>query len=606
MDQLPALAVALPLLVAAILAGGSPLLPRRAADVLAIATAAAVMAACGWLAMKTSDSGMIEVSWLGGWKPRDGVAVGIAMVVDPLGAGLATLAATLATASLVFSWRYFEAVKGLYHALMLVFLAAMVGFCLTGDLFNLFVFFELMSVSAFALTGYKVEEQSFEGALNFAVVNSLGAFLILTGIALLYGKTGALNLAQIGRAIGEGPVDALPTVALVLIASGFLVKAACAPFHFWLADAHAVAPTPACVLFSGVMVELGLYAVARVEWSVFDGQRVPYGVALKSVMLGLGAITAVLGGVMCVVQRHIKRLLAFSTIGHVGMMLMGLGLGEVGGTAIYVLGHGCVKGALFLGAGILLHRRGTVDEPELKGRGRNLPLTGLMMVVGAYGLAGLEPFGTATGKGAIEATARASGHPWAIPVLVACSALTAGAVLRAAGTIFLGWGDPARERPDPGPEHRETDKGRGRTPGVMLAPVAALLVLGLAPAMVPSLGIAARLAAFRVADREPYARRVLEVPIGRVVPGAIGMDEPEPRSIGSELATLAATLVVAAVGLFGWKLPRPGRIAVGRVVGPALGVLRALHSGRVGDYVAWLVVGVAGLGAAMLVLTAGK
>ena len=194
MDHLPALAIALPLPVAAVLMGAAPLFNRRALDVLAVGTGLVVLVACIGLTIRTSEAGPV-VAWLGGWIPRGQTATGIALVVDPLGAGLASLAATLTTASLVFSCRYFKAVKGLSHALMLVFLAAMVGFCLTGDLFNMFVFFELMSVAAFALTAYKIEDESLEGALNFVVVNSLGAFLVLTGIGLLYGRTGALNLA---------------------------------------------------------------------------------------------------------------------------------------------------------------------------------------------------------------------------------------------------------------------------------------------------------------------------------------------------------------------------------------------------------------------------
>lgn len=109
------------------------------------------------------------------------------------------------TAALVFSWRYLEVASSLFHALMLIFLGAMVGFCLTGDLFNSFVFFELMGVSAYGLTGYRVEEgRPLQGAFNFAVSNSIGGLFILTGIGLLYGRTGALNLAQIGDGLARG------------------------------------------------------------------------------------------------------------------------------------------------------------------------------------------------------------------------------------------------------------------------------------------------------------------------------------------------------------------------------------------------------------------
>ena len=145
-----------------------------------------------------------QVYWFAGFRPRHGIAIGIDFAVDPLSAGLASLAALLVTAAMIFSWRYFERVAHYFHAMMLTFLAGMVGFCLTGDIFDLFVWFELMGVSAYALTAYRPEERGpIQGALNFAITNSIGAYLSLSGIGLIYGRTGALNMAQIGQYIGS-------------------------------------------------------------------------------------------------------------------------------------------------------------------------------------------------------------------------------------------------------------------------------------------------------------------------------------------------------------------------------------------------------------------
>ena len=120
--------------------------------------------------------------WLGGWTPRRGVAIGISLSVDPLGAGMAAFAAVLVLAALIYSLRYFDAVEGLFHGLMLLFLAAMVGFCLTGDLFNLIVFFELMSTVAYALTAYRIEERApIQGAINFAITNSIAGYAMFIG-----------------------------------------------------------------------------------------------------------------------------------------------------------------------------------------------------------------------------------------------------------------------------------------------------------------------------------------------------------------------------------------------------------------------------------------
>src|SRR6185437_16174878 len=229
---------------------------------------------------------------------------------------------------------------------ILCFLGAMCGFSLTGDMFNLFVFFELMSAAAFALCGYKTEDASaLQGALNFAVTNTIGAYFVLTGIALLYARTGALNMAQMSEAMASRPVDKLVLIAFAFVSCGYLVKAAVVPFHFWLADAHAVAPSPICVLFSGVMVEMGLYAFTRIYWAVFQQTLHADIGSLRVLFVSVGVITAVVAAIMCFSQRNLKRLLAFSTISHVGLMTLGIGLftaSGLAGAAIYTLGHGLV------------------------------------------------------------------------------------------------------------------------------------------------------------------------------------------------------------------------------------------------------------------------
>ncbi|WP_308013709.1 complex I subunit 5 family protein [Streptantibioticus parmotrematis] len=612
-DLLP-LAVAVPLLGAVLLVVAGRRLPRVAIDGLVTALAAADVADLALLWARTGDGR--SVAWLGGWRPVHGEGVGIVMVGDRIGIGLALLTAVLILAVVGYSWRYFEQPPtehpGTFPALILVFEAGMCGFALTGDLFNAFVFFELMGAVAYALTGFRIEDpRPLQGALTFGIVNSLAAYASLLGIGLLYARTGELGFAQIGQHLAHHRVDALLVAAFVLVLTGPLVKAAVAPFHFWLPDAHAVAPTPVCMLLSGVMVELGIYGIARIYWTVFSG---PHGIPMacfRDTFVAFGALTAVVGAVMCWQQRHLKRMLAFSTVGHVGLFLIGVALVTpegVAGTALYVAGHAGVKAALFAVTGVLLDRHGSVDEYGLYGRGRELRLGGVLFTVGGLALAGLPPFGTGLGKAVLEHAAL-SRFPWLLVVFVGVSALTAGAVLRAAARVFAGAGPRPRERyagPETtgGGEEPEIRDPSRAVPPPMLAVPAVLLLGALAVGVLPGIGRQLALAARLFTDRAGYVAALYgPAPAPSGASPATGWTA-EGVSLGL-LSTLLA-LVVAALAVWGPAVPsgavhraRETLSATGRrVVLP----LRRLHSGHIGDYVSWLAVGLA----VLLVVTAAQ
>lgn len=594
---------AIPLLVAAALAATARFTSRIVVDVVSTGTAIAVMVLCAILLAGSTQRPIVYA--FGGWRPAGGISLGVLFVIDPLGAGLATLMAALVTAAFIFTWRYFEEVQSLFHILMLVFLGAMAGFCLTGDLFNLFVFFELMGVAAFALTGYKIEESGpIQGALNFAITNSIAAYLILLGIGLLYGRTGALNFAQIGRALAGHAADGLVIAAFVVITAGYFVKAAVVPFHFWLADAHAVAPTPVCVLFSGVMVELGLYAVVRVYWTMFAGPLEPHAAALRVVLIAFGTVTALLGAVMCLLQHHLKRLLAFSTISHAGMFLIGAALltpAGLAGSAYYVLGHATVKASLFLCTGILLLRFKTVSVNHLRGRGRALPFTGIVFALGGLGLAGMPPFGTFLGKGMIDDAAVTAGYSWATVVLILASIATGGAVLRAAGAVFLGLGRIGEDASSvsQGDERESESAGpRGRTPAGMFLPAAVLVVAGLLLGLVPHLGSALEVAAAHFENQPAYIHTVLGLTAGSGPHAGLESPGPSASMVVSGLIATAGALAVALLALFWHRMPAWLRTSGDLLASAPVAALRAIQSGHVGDYVTWLTIGVALLGIA--------
>ncbi len=605
-SPLPPLAVAVPLgMAAALLILGRVSGKRWLMDSLALG--AAVAATLIDLTMLRQSWQGTLVYWFGGWTPRQGIALGVNFAVDPAGAGMAALAGGLTCLALLYAWQYFEAKGSFFHTLMLVFLAAMTGFCLTGDLFNQFVFFEMMGVAAYALTGYKVEDTGpLEGGFHFAVVNSIGGLLVLTGIALLYARTGALNMAQAGRALAAVPADLTVMLALGLLLAGFFVKAALTPFHFWLPDAHGVAITPASILFSGIMVELGLFAAFRVYRTVFS-PALAHGPGIDQALLAIGGLTALVGAVMCLAQRHIKRLLAYSTVSHVGLLAMAMSLPDaqaLGGAFLYLAGHGLVKGSLFVCAGILLHRRRSVDMVQLWRRCRGLPFTGGLFAVGGLALAGLPPFGAFAGKALMEEAASRLGLPWLTALFFVVAATTGAAVLRAVAGMFWGWGAPdplSVAAPTRGEgESGEVSEEQGRTPAAMWASGALLLLFGLALGLIPGLGQMAVAAASRFLDAPAYWNAVLAAAPLAEAKAATGHPALGTVFLGLGQAALAAFL--AGLALVAHRLPaRAGELAR-TLLGPVMTLLRRAHSGHASDYVTFVLAGTAALTAVLAFL----
>ena len=514
MDQLLALVVVVPLLAAAAVTAFGPLLRsrRRLLDVAAILAAACVAVMLGVIMIRTA--GGDQVYWFAGFRPAHGVSIGIDFEAQPLSAGLACLAAVLVTAAMTFSWRYFERVATYFHALMLTFLAGIVGFCLTGDLFDLFVWFELMGVSAYALTAYRPEERGpIQGALNFAITNSVGAYLSLSGIALIYGRTGALNMAQIGRSIAKHPADRLVVVAFVLVIAGLLIKSAIVPFHFWLADAHAVAPTPVCVLFSGVMVELGLYGIARVYWSVF-GQALGHRAAISHVFLGPRPADRRDRGVVLLpraAHQADARVLHHQPRRHVPDRYRAAHPARPGRRRRLRhrprAGQGqrcsCAPGSCCTGSARSTSRGCTAAAARCGSPEWCSPWPGS---------------GWLTCRRSPRSSARAGSRParcaWLIPILIVCSSLVGGAVLRVAGGVFYGLGDRPAEDPqmarEAAEETSETAGGKDRTPLTMIVPPAILVVAAIVVGLIGQLGPAVQAAAVRFEDQAGYNATVLD------------------------------------------------------------------------------------------------
>ncbi len=356
------------------------------------------------------------------------------------------------------------------------------------------------------------------------------------------------------------------------------------------------------------MVELGLYAIARIYWVVFAQSSQPPPETIRLVFLVMGSLTAVVGALYCFGQRHLKRMLAFSTISHVGLMLIGFALLDpraLAGMALYVAGHGLVKAALFIGAGILLHRYGSMDEYDLGREATRLAPIGVMMVLGAWGLAGLPPFASYFGQMRIDEVGSQQHLSWLPVITIFAEALTAAAVLRFTARVFFGQGH-GKSVVSTGAPHLHTDvetKGQhSSVPACMWAPMAVLILaaaLIAIPLRAPAAGYAKTFESASI-----YDASVLQVNVQSV--GPTTYRPPVPAQHESDwwipLAVALVTIGAAWASLF----PKSPKTAFARPVGTALSnsllVIRKFQSGRVGDYVAWFALGIAAYGGMLLLI----
>lgn len=612
MNLIP-LIIALPLLTSSVLIAFGSFMQRRLIEGVSIFINIIICWMCFKLLQMTAEGPVVY--WFGGWVPHEHVATGISFYVDRIGAAIALMVSILTLGSLIFSWKYFREIKGYYHSMIFIFLSSMCGFSLSGDLFNLFVWFELMSATAIALCAYKSDElSSLHGALNFAVINTVGAFLSLTGIGLIYARTGALNMAQLAVSLSSTSFNFLILTAFLFISCGFLVKAAVVPFHFWLADAHAVAPTPVSVLFSGIMVELGLYAVARIYWVLFSSPFETHQIKIQLLFMAIGVITSVLGAIMCYMQRHIKRLLAFSTISHIGLMVIAFALlnhKALQGLVLYWIGHGFIKAALFILVGILLHAFESVDEYELRGKGVELNGISFLFFTATFALGGFPPFLNFIGKSLIDEIATALHLNWLSWIFILSEGLTAGAILRVGLRVFTRLGvispilqeepfsqNRPSDQPVKGGEESETRKLISKIPKAMIFPAILFLALAITPHFILGFSEQVEKAAVEFIQTDTYIKKSLgeKVVINhfhhRETP-KVHVEEKKRLVLSHQVVLI---FIILITGLFGlWVVPAifSSKSIFTFPIRKMGSFLHILHSGQIGDYLTWFTLGVA-------------
>jgi len=573
-NALGPIAVAIPIATAAILIAVLDRLGRRVAETLSLAACVATLGCCLVLVVRAATVGPV-VTWLGGWGPGNPVALGIAFEIDLASAAVGSLASAVVLAAVVFSRQYFERVGAIFYVMVLAMLGAMVAFAFTADAFDLFVFYEIFSVAAYALSAYRnTTKSAFTGALQFALTNTVAGLCILFAIILLEGRTGELNFATIGHALaGDHAPRMLLAVTLGAVAIGLFTRGAIAPVHFWIDEVHASAPTPLCIVLTGAMLPLALYGFERMYWEMFS-QAVPPSPALTGLLAGFGILSAVVGSIMCLRETRLKRAIAFSSVAHGGVAVAafaGCTAQAIGGAALYVVGYAFGGAALFAATSIVSSRTGRdVDTRDSIGVGRQLRLTRIVFALGVADVGGVF----VTGRSAVVAGGLS-------PVLqsvvlgaeILVAAATGGAFVRAFWLIFV-----ARR---PG----ATIERSGSIPAFLLGPALGLALTPIVISLWPHAPDVATTAAAMLIDVRRYGDALLRS--GGPPPTT---DALAVAPVWAWLGPLGA-LGVGAATLTRARPMRALRVGLARF-GPFRRLVR-LHDGNAGEYVGWVVGSVA-------------
>jgi multicomponent Na+:H+ antiporter subunit D len=386
----------------------------------------------------------IQTLQVGNWP----APFGITLYADLFSAAMVILAGLIGLAVAVYSLGSMDADRERfgYYAIFHILLMGVCGAFLTGDIFNLYVWFEVMLIASFVLMVLGGERAQLEGGIKYVTLNLMASALFLAAVGILYGVTGTLNMADLAHRLGRMSAPGLTTALALMFLVAFGIKAAVFPLFFWLPASYHTPPVAVSALFSGLLTKVGVYALIRVFTRLFV-QDVGYTHTLILVIAGLTMITGVLGAVA---QTEVRRILSFHIISQIGYMVMGLGMLTplaLGGAIFYIIHHIIVKTNLFLISGMVLHLRGTHQLKNLGGLYRAYPGVSFLFLIPALSLAGLPPLSGFFAKLALVRAGLETGQFAIVAVALGVSLLTLFSMMKIWNEAF--WKPSGEDDPPP-------------------------------------------------------------------------------------------------------------------------------------------------------------
>ncbi|MDN3523436.1 monovalent cation/H+ antiporter subunit D [Halomonas ramblicola] len=399
--------------------------------------ATALLVLVGIALVARAAGGEVTYYALGDWQPP----FGIVLVLDRLSALMVLLTAVLALGAVVFACAGDDERGSNFHGLFQWQLVGINGAFLTGDLFNLFVFFEVLLLASYALLLHGGGKARIMASVHYVVLNLAGSSLFLIAVGILYGATGTLNMADMAVRLGELPAEreGLVVAGALMLLVVFGLKAAILPLYFWLPRAYASAPAPVAALFA-IMTKVGIYAILRVYSLVFGEAAGPLADLEQGWVWWLSLATLAIAGVGTLAARDLRLLVAYLVLVSVGTLLAGIGMGSpaaVSALLYYLIHTTLITGGLFLLAELIGVQRGKAGTRLVKGRPlRQGGRLAMLFLVGAVAVAGLPPLSGALGKALLLAAAEEGQRPWLWPVLLLTGLAAMVALSRAGSTLF--------------------------------------------------------------------------------------------------------------------------------------------------------------------------
>jgi multicomponent Na+:H+ antiporter subunit D len=483
--------------VAALLVRRRPLFQRT----LGLAGSGGVLFAALVLTVAVWRDG-VHVLHVGDWP----APFGITLVADLLSALMVMLAGVIGFLVTLYSLISMDVRRASfgYYPLLLILLMGVCGVFLTGDLFNLYVWFEVLLMASFVLLTLGGERGQIEGGFKYVTLNLIASTLFLTALGLVYGMTGTLNMAALAQSLPATPYPGLILTVSMLFLVGFGIKAAVFPLFFWLPASYHTPPVAVSALFVGLLTKVGVYALVRLFTLLFM-QDTAFTHTLILVLAGFTMVTGVLGAVA---QNEFRRILSFHSISQVGYMLMGLGLFTplaLAAALYFMIHHSVVKTNLFLVSGVVYEMQGSYELKQLGGQYRAFPALAALFLISALSLAGMPPFSGFFAKLSLVQAGLELGEYGIVGVSLAVGALTLLSMAKIWAEVF--WkASPATPAAD-GPAlhlipHRRLV--------VLLVPVTVLALMAVLMGVLaePMLALVTRAAA-QLLDPTEYINRVL-------------------------------------------------------------------------------------------------